>query len=501
MKKILATLLGACLAPLLFSQVQAQSLVQAQSPIAVVRLAPPQKLAKNIDEFARAVAPEASAQNQMLIAVMLAQFGYPFFDGVDPSENVLIGIFDNGAQKPHTVLAAKADPKTAAICRSLAQMQNTAKDGWFFANLGAPIGDAEFGAMADALLAESAQKSSADASIEIRADKMKFGHFPTLPDTPQALQFKQFAASIEKILSECQSFRIDANLDARRLELDAAVSAKPESRMAKLFNSYPKRAKVRGLGAISPDALLTVIGSTNSAAASELSIDMALETISPFVKLDARQIELAKEISKNSAETFATAISIAPDMENPEFVAVSQTSCSAEKIAEYFASLSGLKINSFDAEGKPLEVKLSSSLKKTDIDGIDAYENKMSISLADDEQTTFFCVKDGLLVQAGSAQSLKAAVESLSKPNPALAKYAKSDNDITALANVRQLFKLLSNGADIGDVKNIPGFVKFKRDAATFRTEIDTKTIALLVKFATEAAAKNAGAAPAQNSN
>ena len=40
-----------------------------------------------------------------------------------------------------------------------------------------------------------------------------------------------------------------------------------------------------------------------------------------------------------------------------------------------------------------------------------------------------------------------------------------------------------------------------ERAFSTFRTEIDTKTIALLVKFATEAAAKNAGAAPAQNSN
>ena len=495
MKKILATLLGACLAPLLFSQ------IQAQSPVAVVRLAPPQKLAKNADEFARAVAPEASAQNQMLIAVMLAQFGYPFFDGVDSSENVLIGIFDNGAQKPHTILAAKADPKTAAICKSLAQTQNTAKNGWFFANLGAPIGDAEFGAMADALLAESAQKSSADASVEIRADKMKFYHFPNLPDTPQALQLKQAAASIEKILSECQSFRIDANLNARKLELCAAAFAKPGSRLAKLFGSYPKRAKVRGLGAISPDALLTIIGSANSAAVSDLSIDMALETISAFVKLDAGQIELAREISKNSSETFAAAISIPSNAEIPEFVTVSQTSCSAEKIAEYFASLSGMKINSFDAEGNPLEIKLSSAIKKTDIGGIDAYENRISLSSTDDAQTSFFCVKDGLLVQSGSAQSLKAAVENLSKPNPMLAKYAKSDNDITALANVRQLFKLLSNGTDIADLKDIPGFVKFKRDAATFRTEIDTKTIALLVKFATEAAAKNAGAAPAQNSN
>lgn len=480
---------------------------QSTSPFAVVQLASPKKLAEDVNAFMRAVTPDAPPQQQMMIAMVLGQFGYPFFDGIDASENAIVGFFDQGVKNasPIIVLAVKADPKTAVLCKNfdMQKIQSATNGGWYFANLSAPLAPEAFEKFLPSLIEAAKEKTSSSARILLYPDLVKFDLAETLNSMPaqptmtdvDKKNIVDFVKALSKESKQIKSFEWDLNIDANKLSFESAMNAKSKTDLAEIFNTLPKRAKIKCLSAIDPNATMVIFGSMNSKRATDSIFKLLDPILKSFMNLPDAQIADMKNISKKSGETFAGSFDIAKDG-TPTSISCTQTSSSFDEIFNYYKIFSSIKFKKFGTEDTALD-QLNFSQKPFDLNGIKACELISSMNMSNQQTINtnyFYAIEKNLFFQTTSKEVLLKSIKNFAAGNSPLEKFAKSDNDATIIFNIEKLFALSGLNLAGEEINPLFAFVKLKKDSATFSTEIETKLIAKIVKIVEAVNAQKANA-------
>ncbi len=461
-------------------------------PAAVIKIAPPHIFTKSLDDFIRAVAPETSVQTQMIIAMSMAQFGYPFFDGVDRAENAVVAIFDNSTGKPDVLAAIKADPAVAAVCKNAAaqQGQYLVKNGWFAVNMSGKLDAAKFEALANATIECTEEKSPYSFSISFYPERTGI----KIPKDSLKLKNEDSAkialACLENfsdLFKQMKKLELALNIGSDGVASKMTVSAKDGSKMAEVFNMLPKRAKIRGLGAMNTDALYVAMGSIDTARATDPLLDMLMPMIKNFMEISQQQEEAIRVYSKKCGTTWAGYMNFNLGNEiSPEIVNVTQTSLSYDDMEKYNNSVFPLKLK-IPSESGISETNLKQSCQRVKISGMEALKFTTTwdpkINGVDKSDVTYVLIKDGLLVQASSEDLLVKAAEKLSEQNPALSRFEKTDNDATMILNLGKI--LPTQGINLGkqEIPPLVLFAKFKKNAAEAFTRMDAGTISKLYKI------------------
>lgn len=461
-------------------------------PVAVVKIAPPHIFTKSLDNFIRAVAPETSVQTQMIIAMSMAQFGYPFFDGVDRAENAVVAIFDNSTGKPDVVAAIKADPAVAAVCKNVAvqQGQYLAKNGWFAVNMSGKLDEAKFEALANAAIECTKEKSPYSFSISFYPDRTDI----KIPKDSLKLKSEDSAKfalacmeNFSELFKQMEKLELALNIGSDGVASKVTVSAKDGSKMAEVFNMMPKRAKIRGLGAMNTDAVYVAMGSIDTARATDPLFDILLPIMKNFMEISQQQEEAIRIYSKKCGTTWAGCMNFNPGKEVfPEIVNVTQTSLSYDDMEKYNNSVFPLELK-IPGESGASKATLNQSCQRVKISGMEALKltttcDHPMVELGKDN-ATYVLIKDGLLVQASSEDLLVKAAEKLSEQNPALSRFEKTDNDAIMILNTKKILSL--QGVDIGnqDIQPVVLFGKFKKNAAEVFSRMDAGTISRIYKI------------------
>lgn len=94
-------------------------------PFAVVSLENPKTFSQKILSVVKVLSPEDYQNTELMLATQLAMFGYPDFDGIDLSKNVIIGFYQN-KDAVDTYISIKAD-KNSRFCAALKLLSDMSK--------------------------------------------------------------------------------------------------------------------------------------------------------------------------------------------------------------------------------------------------------------------------------------------------------------------------------------------------------------------------------------
>ena len=94
-------------------------------PFAVVSLENPKTFSQKILSVVKTLSPEDYQNTELMLATQLAMFGYPDFDGIDLSKNVVIGFYQN-KDAIDTYISIKAD-KNSRFCAALKLLSDMSK--------------------------------------------------------------------------------------------------------------------------------------------------------------------------------------------------------------------------------------------------------------------------------------------------------------------------------------------------------------------------------------
>ena len=94
-------------------------------PFAVLSLENPKTLSQKILSAVKVLSPEDYQNTELMLATQLAMFGYPDFDGIDLSKNVIIGLYQN-KDAIDTYISIKAD-KNSRFCAALKLLSDISK--------------------------------------------------------------------------------------------------------------------------------------------------------------------------------------------------------------------------------------------------------------------------------------------------------------------------------------------------------------------------------------
>ena len=135
----------------------------AEKPWLSASMKSPKEFFANASDIVRKVYPDP--QTEMTMALTLAPFGFPDFQGIG-NENFALALFGN-PDAPQAFLAVKAAKNSAAYkFVQQAHMRNLEKDGWIIVQTaGSPTADiTEY---ADGTIAAAKEKTGADISLTI----------------------------------------------------------------------------------------------------------------------------------------------------------------------------------------------------------------------------------------------------------------------------------------------------------------------------------------------
>ena len=252
MKKIAALLVSALICAYSFA---------VDKPWLSISVETPKKFFSDVSDIMRKVYPDP--QLEMTLALMLSQFGYPNFEGIDPKENFALAAFGK-ASAPQLFMAVKAS-KDSAIYKFAehAKLRKAEKNGWLVLQLdGTP--EAEVSDYADETIS-TATKSVYGLSIAIRDAKKLLDSVP-LPQLPQEkYAFEYF----ENILSQTEEIKTSFDYDGNSIVNQSEFVAKEGTDIANLINSMSIKKRVDEAAFIPQDYMITALTSLNGAAAAQ----------------------------------------------------------------------------------------------------------------------------------------------------------------------------------------------------------------------------------------
>ncbi len=94
-------------------------------PFAVVSLENPKTFSQKILSVVKTLSPDDYQNTELMLATQLAMFGYPDFDGIDLSKNVVIGFYQNKGAVD-TYISVKAE-KNSRFCAALKLLSDMSK--------------------------------------------------------------------------------------------------------------------------------------------------------------------------------------------------------------------------------------------------------------------------------------------------------------------------------------------------------------------------------------
>ena len=450
MKKIAALLVSALICAYSFA---------VDKPWLSISVETPKKFFSDVSDIMRKVYPDP--QLEMTLALMLSQFGYPNFEGIDPKENFALAAFGK-ASAPQLFMAVKAS-KDSAIFKFAehAKLRKAEKNGWLVLQLdGTP--EAEVSDYADETIS-TATKSVYGLSIAIRDAKKLLDSVP-LPQLPQEkYAFEYF----ENILSQTEEIKTSFDYDGNSIVNQSEFVAKEGTDIANLINSMSIKKRVDEAAFIPQDYMITALTSLNGAAAAQ-SYGKMMSPIFKSLNIPENAVKSAVNMVA-STTTSAGALNL-QSIAQIQSVNVSETPLSLEEIVKLSGSASfdllksAVPNSSFEAEMK-------------NEGGISFCEITQSF-LPDMPAQKVYIAKEGKYsVTAFSRESLFDAVAKIKNPPSEypLKKYSAANANIVLIINNAQIIKKIFSifGVDFdGKIGNSETFGYIEKNSLKFRTSI-----------------------------
>lgn len=246
----------------------------AGHPCAIIKTCPPQKLFSKLGLALRKTYPDPKVE--MIAALTLAPFGYPFFEGVSKNDCAAVLYYEKNG-KFFRVAAVRAD-ESAAVSQYAKKMKmpHMRADSWIIIGDAFPEGE-DIKDYWEYAVKTARQIEIADFSITLYPDC----NFPE--------EFKSF----EDLFNQAESIKVSVRISGESVNLKCKLKAEPKSPFAKFFNSMPCRDKTFDESRFIPqDSAITILSKINPSAktSEECKIFSAQPVLLPPDIYNSRQL-------------------------------------------------------------------------------------------------------------------------------------------------------------------------------------------------------------------
>ena len=450
MKKIAALLASALICAYSFA---------VEKPWLSISAETPKKFFSDVSDIMRKVYPDP--QLEMTLALMLSQFGYPNFYGIDPKENFALAAFGK-ASAPQLFMAVKTS-KDSAIYKFAehAKLRKAEKNGWLVLQLdGNP--EAIVSDYADETISAAA-KSAYGLSITIRDAKKLLDSIPV----PQLPQEKCALEYLENILSQTEEIKTSFGYDGNSIVNQSEFAAKEGTDTAKLINSMSIKKRVDEAAFVPQDYMITALTSLNGAAAAQ-SYEKMMSPI--FKSLNIPESAVKSAVNMVASTTTSAGGLNLQSIAQIQSVNVSESPLSLEEIVKLSESASFDLIKS-TAPDSSLKAEMKNE------SGVNFCEITQTLLPNMPAQKIYIAKEGKYSVTAFSRESLFDAVAKIKNPPSEypLKKYSAANANIVLIINNAQVIKKIFSifGVDFdGKIGNTETFGYIEKNSLKFRTSI-----------------------------
>ena len=410
----------------------------------------PRQFFGKLAEIVRTVYPDPKLQIQTSFALM--PFGFPKFNGISPTDDALICVYNIDSETPIIATALKLEENsTTLIEQALQGVCKIAKEnGYLFVVFNANSDSQNYIDATKKLISEKQIPQLANIKLDKIATKLLFRN-----DTNKFLNDVDF--SILKITD-----------NRTQLEVSLDLHFEKNSDSEKIVNAVKRLPVATETQFIPQDSELVAI--------SKIKLpqdfpDIRKEVIdSIFAKNDADKI---KDMYIKNDGSFAMAINFGKDL---QMTSVGATMNSQADLLDFAKNNPSIKYN---ANAIELVNKID---KANDIDFVESY-----ISLTPDKKN-YSAIENGYAVCTTNLDALQSVINKIKSHNNTenypLCKYARDDSDFIVLLNNKSILNslLAPTGAKIKDNANIENTI-ISADIGLGKIKIFTRVDLQVLKY------------------